>query len=67
MILHVLAHAGLCERSISACVDKMCGSECKLLSVCARVCVCVSHLSSFGEKDEQRSKVTAHKAALKNH
>lgn len=55
VILHLLTHAGLCERSISACVGY----------VSVHVCVCVSLLSSFGEEDEQRSKVTAHKAALK--
>ena len=35
------------------------------MCVCASVHACVSLLSSFGEEDDQRSKVTAHKAALK--
>lgn len=40
----------------------MCAYKCKFVSMCMYVCTRVSLLSSFGE---QRSKVTAHKAALK--
>lgn len=69
VILHLLTCAGLCAKSISVCVDNKCACMCKCESMCACmhacVCVCVSLLSSFGEEDEQRSKVTAHKAALK--
>lgn len=63
-ILHLVTLTGLCGRSISAYVDKMC-VICSYAWVFICACTCVSLLSSFGEEDEQRSKVTAHKAALK--